>query len=86
MPGFIPAAPGGSDEQGSSLHDGNIAHFAAVLSSVSGLGESPWLQQLLLWLSEQRPEALVAKGLTVPREIVNNAPDYGVLGGVGFRA
>jgi hypothetical protein len=61
------------------LHESNVAHFSAVLNSLPEFGESPWLQQLALWLSQQQPGALAGAGVAVPRDIVKSAPDYGEL-------
>jgi hypothetical protein len=71
------AAAAADDVDLQQLHESNVAHFAAVFNSLPEFGESPWLQQLAVWLAEQQPLALAGPGVVVPRELVKQAPDYG---------
>jgi hypothetical protein len=70
-------ADGSSADELQQLHESNVAHFSAVFNSLPEFGDVPALQQLALWLSDQRPAALAAGGVSVPRDIVKDAPDYG---------
>lgn len=76
MPGFVQQQqvllPDNSD-----IDSANTAHFSVVINSSAEAGDPVWVQQFLWWLAGQSPEMLATTGLTVPREIAKNLPDYG---------
>ncbi|KAF8062721.1 hypothetical protein HT031_004051 [Scenedesmus sp. PABB004] len=76
MPGYI-GAEAAAPRRGAARGEpdaANVAHFAAVMASLPGF---TGLQAVLRWLAAQDPAALAGRGVTVPRELVRAAPDYG---------
>jgi hypothetical protein len=73
--GYIPAGPAAAASS-NERHAENVAHFSGVINAAANGPGVEGSLQVLGWLAQQNPDALLS-GVTVPRHVREEAPDYG---------